>query len=144
MATKPNVEGLRAILRERGLRATPSRISVLQYLQGHSAAQPISHAEIVAALAAGPWDPATIYRNLMDLVEVGVLRRIDMGDHLWRFELVDGGHDVKAHPHFVCTECGTIECLPVMRFEAPKAKAPRSVKQKQIEVQLRGLCDSCT
>jgi len=141
MASKPTLETLRTALRETGLRATSSRLAVLQHLRTN--VTPISHAEIVDKLSPGPWDPATIYRNLIDLVEVGLVRRTDVGDHVWRFEAVSNSHDAQGHPHFVCTECGTIECMPEMQLVAPRTKTPRAVKQHKIEVQLRGLCDSC-
>ncbi|MEJ7603545.1 MAG: Fur family transcriptional regulator [Kofleriaceae bacterium] len=143
MANKPKLEELRAIVRERGLRATPSRLAVLELLRADDDGQPMSHAEVVQRLAASPWDPATIYRNLTDLVEAGLARRTDLGDHIWRFEALRDAHDRAGHPHFVCTECGTIACLPVMELVIPRAKTPRAVKQRQIEVQLRGLCDTC-
>jgi Fur family ferric uptake transcriptional regulator len=141
MALKSKLDELRALLRNRGLRATPSRVAVLDLL--HTVEQPISHSEVTAKLAGQVYDPATLYRNLMDLSEVGLARRTDIGDHVWRFELVGGNHDAAKHPHFVCTECGTVECLPEMELAVPRAKTPKSVKQRKIEVQLRGLCDTC-
>lgn len=140
---KSKLEELRTLVRDRGLRATPSRLAVLELLHANAGEQPISHAEVAAKLASGPWDPATIYRNLTDLVEVGLVRRSDVGDHIWRFELVSGNHDAAAHPHFVCTECGTVECLPAMDFVMPRAKTPRAVRQRKVEVQVRGRCDTC-
>jgi Fur family transcriptional regulator, ferric uptake regulator len=141
MALKSKLDELRALLRGRGLRATPSRVAVLDLLQNIK--QPISHAEVAARLAGQAYDPATLYRNLMDLAEVGLARRTDIGDHIWRFELVGGDHDAAKHPHFVCTECGTVECLPVMELSVPRAKTPKAVRQRKIEVQIRGLCDTC-
>lgn len=140
---KAKLDELRGTLRARGLRATPSRLAVLELLQTSQTGQPVSHAEVVDKLASGPWDPATIYRNLTDLVEAGLARRADVGDHVWRFELVDGRHDTTAHPHFVCTECGAVECLPEMALVAPRVKAPKAVRQRRVEVQVRGLCDTC-
>ena len=143
MAPKADLDELRALLRDRGLRATSSRLAVLQHLRAHGGGQPLSHADLVERLSAGSWDPATIYRNLTDLVEAGLARRTDLGDHVWRFEVVSSGHDASGHPHFVCTECGTVECLPAVELVAPRVKAPRAVKQHQVEVQVRGRCDAC-
>lgn len=131
---------MRAAVRDAGLRATPSRIAVLHLLR--SAGTPISHSEVVAKLASQAWDPATIYRNLTDLSDVGLARRTDVGDHIWRFEAVTASHQASAHPHFVCTECGTIECLPDLEYTT-RTKAPRAIRQKRVEVQVRGLCDAC-
>lgn len=135
-----NVEELRTALRTRGLRATPSRLAVLELLRAGDS--PVSHGEVADRLAAQPWDRATIYRNLTDLSECGLARRTDVGDHVWRFEAVTAEHD-GAHPHFVCTECGTVECLPEIELAVRRAKAPRAVRQRQVEVHVRGLCDAC-
>jgi Fur family transcriptional regulator, ferric uptake regulator len=140
---KAKLEELRALVRDRGLRATPSRLAVLELLLAKTGEPPMSHAEVSEKLASGPWDPATIYRNLTDLVEVGLVRRSDVGDHIWRFEVVDAAHDGAGHPHFVCTECGTVECLPVMDFVLPRTKTPRAMRQHKVEVHVRGLCDTC-
>ena len=103
----------------------------------------MSHGDVADRLASQAWDRATIYRNLTDLSEVGLLRRTDVGDHVWRFEAVGSDHEPSAHPHFVCTECGTVECLPEIELAVRRAKAPRAVKQRQVEVHVRGLCDAC-
>jgi Fur family ferric uptake transcriptional regulator len=101
----------------------------------------MSHGDVVAKLASQAWDPATIYRNLTDLSDVGLARRTDVGDHVWRFEAITGQH--QAHPHFVCTECGSVECLPELEYVLTRAKAPRAVRLKRVEIQLRGACDAC-
>jgi Fur family ferric uptake transcriptional regulator len=138
---RDDVETLRAAIRDAGLRATPSRIAVLHLLR--TAGAPVSHSDVVAKLASQAWDPATIYRNLTDLSDVGLARRTDVGDHIWRFEAITNRHAASAHPHFVCTECGTIECLPELEYTVTRAKAPRAIRQKRVEVQMRGLCDAC-
>ncbi len=135
-----NTEELRTALRTRGLRATPSRIAVIELLR--AAGAPMSHGDVADRLAAHPWDRATIYRNLTDLAGAGLARRTDVGDHVWRFEAVTNDHDT-AHPHFVCTECGTVECMPEIELAVRRAKAPRAVRNRQVEVHVRGLCDAC-
>lgn len=141
-----NTDELRSAVRASGLRATPSRLAVLEVVRANGV--PMSHGDVADRLASHAWDRATIYRNLIDLAEAGLLRRTDMGDHVWRFEAISDEHDTAAHPHFVCTECGTVECLPevelAQRARAQgRKKAPRAVKQRQVEVHVRGLCDAC-
>lgn len=138
---RDDLETLRTTVRNAGLRATPSRIAVLRLLR--AAGSPVSHSDVVAELASQAWDPATIYRNLTDLSDVGLARRTDVGDHVWRYEAITGGHQASAHPHFVCTECGSVECLPDLEYVVTRAKAPRAVRLKRVEVQLRGPCDAC-
>lgn len=142
-AAVPSLE-LRARLRAAGLRATSARVAVLGALAGLE--RPVSHGEVCDVLAADGFDRATVYRNLADLTEAGLVRRTDHGDHLWRFELV--GRDVHEapdpHPHFVCTECGSVECLPdgVVVVSSGKG-APKAIRTGVYEVQVRGACNAC-
>lgn len=144
MASRQTLDELRSAVRGKGLRATPSRLAVLELLR--SSDTPMSHGDVADRLASQAWDRATIYRNLTDLAEAGLVRRTDVGDHVWRFEAVSAEHASNAHPHFVCTECGTVACLPELELvsrQASRSKPPRSVKQRQVEVHVRGLCDAC-
>lgn len=75
---------LRDKIRARGLRATTSRLATFAAM--HRLTSP-THAEVVEAMGPGDWDRATVFRNLSDLTRVKLLRRLDVGDHLWRFEL---------------------------------------------------------
>ena len=139
-----NLDELRDAVRGRGLRATPSRLAVLELLR--SVDRPVSHGDVADRLEQQhrSWDRATIYRNLIDLAGVGLLRRTDVGDHVWRFEARSSDDHGLAHPHFVCTECGTIECLPELELAiVRRTKAPRAVKQRRVEVHVRGVCDAC-
>jgi Fur family ferric uptake transcriptional regulator len=140
----PSQTELKSQLRAHGLRATAARAAVYEVLL--SVGGPVTHADVCDKLEGAAFDRATIYRNLVDLAEVGIARRSDLGDHLWRFELTDRAHDDHekddaAHPHFVCTECGTVECLPEGAVTvAPVKGAPRALK-KSVEVQVRGTCN---
>ncbi len=130
------------LLRSRGLRRTGARVTVLRFVQANP--RPLSHGEVAEALADDGLDYATVYRNLMDLAEVGILLRSDFGDHIWRFELKKDDHDGADHPHFLCTDCGAVTCLPDGAVKVkPTPKVPRAVSKGNVVVQLRGLCDTC-
>ncbi len=139
-----NQRELREALRAAGLRATIPRVRVLSALG--SATTPLSHGEIADGLAEEGFDRATVYRNLIDLTDAGLVRRSDHGDHVWRFELASGDnheHD-ESHAHFVCASCGAVECLPTESVTlSPGRGAPRALKGSDLEIQVRGLCDSC-
>ena len=138
----PSLDELKSTIRKSGLRSTAPRIAVLRRLS--VASTPISHGELVDALASDGMDRTTIYRNLVDLTEVGLVSRTDLGDHVWRFELRREGSHAADHPHFVCVECGGVSCLPgtSVRITAPKG-APRALERKAVKIQLSGLCDAC-
>jgi Fur family transcriptional regulator, ferric uptake regulator len=132
------------LLRQAGLRRTAPRVGVLRVLA--AARKPLTHAEVAEVLSPLGFERVTVYRNLMDLTEARLISRRDLGDHTWRFELrADGvaAHE-SAHPHFVCVSCGGVLCLTDMKvtFDASRG-APRAVRRKELEVQLRGRCDRC-
>ena len=132
------------MLRSRGLRATAPRLAVLGVLS--RAKSPMSHAEVAEALENEPWDMATVYRNLIDLSDASLVRRSDLGQ-IWRFEATflddEDAHEL-GHPHFVCTDCGTVACVDDVEISVKKrAHVPKAVKREAVEIQLRGLCDDC-
>lgn len=101
----------RRMLEERGIRVTEQRLAILSALARVQV--PISHPELTERMANSALDRATIYRNLLSLTEAGVLVRTQLGDNVWRYELPrakDAEH--RLHPHFVCTDCGEVTCLP--------------------------------
>lgn len=129
-------------LRSAGLRATQSRLLVLELLT--ETARPVTHGEVCEALEESGLDRATVYRNLVDLADAGLARRSDFGDHVWRFELAHGtdAHD-DSHVHFVCKSCGAVECLPEDTVEIkPRPGVPRGL-QGEVEVNISGVCDTC-
>ena len=140
--TERQREQFREQVRSAGLRATKSRIAVLCLLADR--AVPMSHAEVTDALSSQDWDRATLYRNLTDLTDAGLLRRFDLGDRVWRFELATTAHDAESteHPHFLCTSCGDVQCLPTLQLPAGR-NLPRAVTAGSVAIQVRGVCDTC-
>jgi Fur family ferric uptake transcriptional regulator len=130
---------LRQLLVDHGFRVTGPRLQVLGELA--KLRTPISHTELAERLAGTPLDRVTIYRNLLSLTEAGVLVRTQLGDGVWRYELPQTATaEHGKHPHFVCTDCGDISCLPANAVTIRGAAA----RNKVAEVQLRGLCVSCS
>src|SRR6478735_5551064 len=114
MLPKPvtiSVEDARERVRAAGLRATTSRVAVLQNVS--AAGKPVSHADVADLLVPTGYDKSTLYRCLVELADAGLLARLDAGDHAWRFELKrqEEEHGPE-HPHFVCVDCGKVTCLP--------------------------------
>ena len=82
----------RELLRRRHLRCTRPRCAVLSVLL--AASHPLSHAEVTERLNERSMDRATVYRNLIVLSDASIVDRIDLGDHIWRFELAPGARDI--------------------------------------------------
>jgi Fur family transcriptional regulator, ferric uptake regulator len=135
-----SIEQIRELIREAGLRATLGRIAVLSVLV--AAKGPLTHAEVYERVGDQGADASTIFRALNDMSTAGLLRRMELGDHSWRYELlVKHQPDDGPHAHFLCIGCGEIFCLePVdVRSQLVREKAVSSVT----EVLLKGHCVAC-
>ncbi len=135
---------MRERLQSVGLRCTAPRVAVIRQLAKERA--PISHGDLADELEHLGFDRATIYRNLIQLTEAGLVVRNDL-DHTWRFELKrEGVQHGRVHPHLVCTDCGTVSCLSDVDVAITSRQGKRKrrrVEIENLEVQLRGLCERC-
>ena len=139
--TKPDLDEIREVIREAGLRATPARVATLRILREASA--PMTHADVAAQLDESGVDKATAFRNLNDMSEVGLLRRTELGDHVYRFEEIRADEkDHDPHPHFLCVDCGTVSCLDNVKLTANSIRASEAVGEVT-EILLRGHCNNC-
>jgi Fur family ferric uptake transcriptional regulator len=128
---------LRQQIRKVGLRATHARVSVLAHVE--DTMRPVTHGEVAEALAASGMDRATVYRNLNDLSEAKLVHRADFGDHVWRYEIAEAD----AHVHFVCIDCGDVQCLPRDTVTVKSTKSSPRALQRRIEINISGCCDAC-
>ena len=133
---------MRDSLRSLGLRATSSRLAVLTVL--HSHAGPLSHDALMERLETGRYDRASIYRILSDLSEAGLLNRMDLGDHIWRYELIDACRSIaNGHAHFLCMSCRVATCLPEIELRAATGSLPDALRGADIQIQVTGRCKKC-
>jgi len=137
---------LRTILRSKGLRATPARVALLAALS--NATGPVSHQELTEKLDSLGLDKSTVFRGLQDLTEVGLLHRLDLGDHVWRYEPVressPSAHDQQSgeehlHPHMLCVDCGEVRCLSQDDVSIELAPSLGKV----VDVLVKGHCHKC-
>lgn len=131
---------MRQVLREAGLRGTPARIATLQILRGSEA--PLTHGEVADQLQSSGIDKVTVLRNLTDLVHAGLARRAELGDRLWRYESLDPGESSDPHPHFLCIECGGVQCMDDVELTAASRKQSKTIG-RVTEILLKGHCNGC-
>jgi Fur family ferric uptake transcriptional regulator len=131
----------KSILHKAKLRATAARIAVIQCLARERF--PLTHAEATERLCEFGFDQSTIYRCLTELADAGLLARLDLGDSVRRFELLRGDHSgVSEHPHFLCIDCGKIQCLSDFTFKLSARRGASKLGQVT-EVLVKGHCVSC-
>ena len=135
-----DIESVKGMIREAGLRATPARIATLKLLL--NAKSPLTHSEVSSQLADSGVDRTTVFRNLNVLANAGLLRKTELGDHVWRFEVAKGCES-SAHPHFICVDCGTISCLTDVKLTANSLRMSEKFGTVT-EILLRGHCSDCS
>ncbi len=136
-----NAKTIKLAIQKSGLRATPARMATLRLLNESNS--PLTHAVVAEQLDGQGIDKATVFRNLNDLVTVGLLRRAELGDHVWRFEVVkEDEHESSAHPHFVCVDCGNVSCIDEVKLTAGSVKQSKQFGEIT-EILLRGHCNDC-
>ena len=88
-------------LRDAGQRYTGQRRRLIEILA--AARSPLSIPEILRGRRGLP--QSSVYRNLSELVDAGVVRRIVTEEEFGRYELAEDltGH----HHHVICSSCGT-------------------------------------
>lgn len=137
----PEVEQSRQAIRDAGLRATPARVATLDLLR--ESTSPLTHAEVAEHLGKTGVDKATAFRTLNDMSEAGLLRRTELGDRVWRFEMIaENESKHSAHPHFVCVECGQVSCLGDIKLTKKSLSSSAQIG-RITEILLRGQCTDC-
>jgi Fe2+ or Zn2+ uptake regulation protein len=126
-------------LREAGLRVTPQRQSIWLLLHededGHQTAEEVFQRihDRMPALAR-----ATVYNVLNDLVDAGLLQRVDgVGGPA----LYDRNLDLR-HQHFRCTVCGGLfDVRP--RLRGPVELLEPGFEVERVQMVLEGVCPTC-
>ncbi|MFN8099391.1 MAG: Fur family transcriptional regulator [Dermatophilaceae bacterium] len=135
-------EAVAARLRARGERMTAQRRAVLEAMattRGHLSAE-----EVYAAVAGGASGihPASVYRTLEALSDLGVVQHIHLGHGATAYHLVA---ETQAHPHAQCRICGSVVDLPVgLLDEVARAVADQhGFRLDAAHAALSGTCARC-
>lgn len=133
------IEQIKLLLRDSGLRATAARVSVWRALV--TATKPMSHQDVTNLLVAEGVEKSTVFRALTDLTEAKLLRKMELGDHVWRFETTQDKteHASTPHPHLLCVDCGDVECLDDDQVQLQASQAVGPIE----DVLLKGHCKKC-
>ena len=135
--TPETVEGL---LRARGLRVTPQRAIVFRLVRQLGAEHPSAESVHVGATREMPsLSLRTVYTILGELVDLGVIRPLDVGTGSKRFCI-----NPRRHHHLVCSRCGRITdvFVDVGPLEVPPDQR-RGFVIMDHEVVFRGICAAC-
>lgn len=121
-----------------GLKRTPQRLAICDYLQGNDAHP---SAEDIYRAVLKKYDSmsfATVYNTLNALTKAGALRELTIDPERRRYD-----PDTSAHNHCICISCRKIIDVPgPISVELPKGAAPGFVLLGN-HVEFYGYCRGC-
>ena len=138
LANQVTTHNIKYALAAAGLRRTPQRIALLDYLlryPNHATVDELWPALNKHRVCASR---ATVYNALHSLVEAGLVREFKLDASAARYDAV-----LQPHHHFVCDRCGGVEDLEW--FDVPALRQTRSGRRniRSYEVVVRGECAKC-
>ena len=86
---------------------------------------------------------ASVYRALEALADLRLVKRVDAGDGIARYE--PAGADGDHHHHLVCRDCGKVEAFSDSRLERAIDRVADGLgySVEEHEVVLAGVCADC-
>ena len=136
-----SVDSVIAFLRSKGGRATSSRRILLEVLfstDGHMSAEELA---LAVQTQAPDVHLSTIYRNLEELEQLGVISHSHLGHGPSSYLLA-----THAHAHFICANCGTMIEAPEAYFRglARSAKTDLGFTIDPKHFAILGRCAACS
>jgi Fur family transcriptional regulator, ferric uptake regulator len=94
--------------------------------------------------ARRPVGIASVYRALETLADLRLVKRVDAGDGVARYEPATAGGD--HHHHLVCRDCGKVEAFSDLRLERAidRVAGGLGYSVEEHEVVLLGACADCS
>jgi len=128
------------LLKESGLKATFQRMNILEVIEkiGHMSVDDI-YEEVTKVHPS--LSLATIYKNIILMMERGVLVEVPISGQKSKYELSKADH-----MHLICTECGEVEdksCLETTDKILHDLTEQEHFKLNKRQINLYGVCKEC-
>jgi len=135
-----NMERLKKLLEDKGLKPTYQRLKVLEYLDRHIDTHPTAEMIYEALAKSMPTiSVTTVYNTLNAFLQTGLVCAETITGTEVRYDLV-----THPHHHFLCRVCGSIIDVDVT---CPIAEAKTNVINghtiEEIHGYFKGVCDAC-
>jgi len=128
------------LLNESNLKATFQRMQLLESIEAHGHMSIEAIYEEVAKMHPS-LSLATVYKNIILMVEKGVLVEVPIAGKKSKYELRK-----EDHIHLVCTECGEVEDKPCMQETDTLLSTLTHVEHFKLtkqQINLYGVCAGC-
>lgn len=124
-------------LKESGLSATLTKKRLLSLFS--MSKKPLSYIDVSNKIK--DVNESTIFRNLKQLTEAGILSEIELGEGFKRYELKPSNHH---HHHIKCVKCGKIDSIDKCNLKVFE-KQLLSLGYSNITHQIKfsGTCQNC-
>jgi Fur family ferric uptake transcriptional regulator len=127
-----------------GYRRGGARESVVEFLDRQDCCLSAQEIHYGLRKARRPVGIASVYRALEALADLRLIKRVDAGDGIARYEpaTADGDH----HHHLVCRDCGKVEAFSDSRLERAidRVAGGLGYSVEEHEVVLLGACGDCS
>lgn len=131
------------LIRQKGMKATPQRVRILEAVTATDAH--MSAEEVLEAVRADLPSVSlnTVYNTLQSFEEAGLIRKLNVGEHSFRYD-----RNPAPHAHVVCRICGRIEDLHGEFAEAimalrTKAAGDTGFDLSDQDLNFYGQCPEC-
>jgi Fur family peroxide stress response transcriptional regulator len=140
MKTITNMQRLKKLLKDKGLKPTYQRLKVLEYLDKHLNTHPTVEMIYEKLLRRIPTlSMTTIYNTLGAFLERGLVSAETITGTEIRYDLI-----TEPHHHFLCKECGNIIDIDVKCSIAErKTKAINGHMIEEVHGYFKGICREC-
>ena len=128
-----------SLLKEKNLSVTAPRKLILNVLMKEHG--PFSAEEIFKKLPKNSCDQATVYRCLLQVVDVQIVSTSHLEKEMVHFEFNDPHHH---HHHIICTICKKIESFhDCILDKVESSLAKKGYKDIQHRLEFFGVCNKC-
>ncbi len=135
------LEMLMDMSREKGLKLTPQRMAIFNILAAADQHLTVDDIYKKASVEYPMLSPATVYRNMEQMVDAGLLTHLDLGGPSMRYDT-----NLEEHHHFVCDKCGKVSDVYLKEFDYevdPEKSSLDDVRVDSRRLYLHGVCKEC-
>ncbi|MEO0406394.1 MAG: Fur family transcriptional regulator [Cyanobacteria bacterium P01_A01_bin.135] len=135
---------LKSLLNQKGFRLTSQRQKILEILENTAKGEHLSAEEIHQSLSQDEGiGISTIYRTLHLMVDLGLLRELDLSEDRKYYEL--STPFMNQHHHLVCPQCGSVKEFEedsITKVGMSEAQS-RGFSPLDCQFTVQAICPSC-
>jgi len=136
-----NLEKLVGLSKEKGLKLTPQRMVIFRILSESNQHVTVDEVYQRASVEYPMLSPATVYRNMEQMVDTGLLTHLELSGASMRYDT-----NLDEHHHFVCSTCGRVSdvYLDKVNYKLDESRSQLgNAKVNSLDLHLQGTCGEC-